>query len=169
MIDPEIKLWFMNNLKMAVIFFTGFPYWNKIDFWILLLHLTQNKTKWKNSFKTLHPIPWLRISCSTSPGLLLRCDHFLGEWVLCPLGLCMETGLSLTNASLPHNYVSRDLVHPGHSRHHRQMEVTWRRLESTGVLLVSSPFLSKLQSEKCSQTLSSTSSPCYSLSKWVYW
>ena len=123
---------------------------------------------------TLHPIPWLRISCSTSPGLLWRCDHFLGEWALCPLGLCKETGLSLfpfprAPTSLPPLCWERPcaswtfkplcwerpcaswtfkILSPNGG----EVEEVWKYRRSFGLFPV---FLGKLQSEKCLQTLSS--------------
>lgn len=41
----------------------------------------------------------LRISCSTSLRLLLKLDYFLGELILCPVGRCKETGLSLIDVA----------------------------------------------------------------------
>lgn len=49
------------------------------------------------------PIPshrWLcSLTLSTSPGLLLKFDYFLGELTLCPMGLCKETGVSLIDVT----------------------------------------------------------------------
>lgn len=97
----------------------------------------------------------LRISCSTSPGLLLRLGHFLGEWILCPSGLCVETGLSLTDVPPAPCCTCRELVYARGSRHSHQTEVeldeAWEQTHSLGLIPV---LLGKLQSKKHLQTLS---------------